>query len=93
MIPKGGDYMSKHKVKIAKLFEHPISGNIDVHRLISALEHYGAKIDLTKQHKAKIFFDKDEFVLSLSHRNELSKDSIVKLRNFLEKIGLTPDKL
>jgi len=32
----------KHKAKIEKLFEHPISGNIDVHRLISALEHYGA---------------------------------------------------
>ncbi len=83
----------KHKVKIEKLFEHPISGNLDVHRLISALEHYGARIDMTKQNKAKIFFDKDEFILSLSHRNELSKDSIVNLRHFLEKVGLTPDKL
>ena len=83
----------KHKAKIEKLFEHPISGNLDVHRLISALEHYGAKIDMTKQNKAKIFFDNDEFILSLSHRNELSKDSIVKLRHFLEKVGLTPDKL
>ncbi len=83
----------KHKAKIEKLFEHPISGNIDANKVLSALEHYGAKVDLTKQHKAKIFFDKDEFILSLSHRNELSKDSIVNLRHFLEKVGLTPDKL
>ncbi|MCD4667893.1 MAG: hypothetical protein K8R44_04810 [Sulfurimonas sp.] len=83
----------KHKVKIEKLFEHPISGNIDAKKMISALEHYGAKIDLTKQHKAKIFVGKDEFILSLSHRNDLSKDSIVNLRHFLEKVGLTPDKL
>ncbi len=83
----------KHKAKIEKLFEHPISGNIDVHRMISALEHYGAKVDITKHHRAKIFINEEEFVLSLSHRSELSKDSIVKLRHFLEKVGLTPDKL
>ncbi len=83
----------KHKEKIKKLFEHPISGNIDVNKVISALEHYGAKVDVTKHHKAKIFVGGDEFVLSLSHRNELSRDSIVNLRHFLEKVGLTPDKL
>ena len=83
----------KHKAKLEKLFEHPISGNIDSNKLISALEHYGATTDMTKQHKVKISLKGEDFVLSLSHRNELSKDSIVKLRHFLEKVDLTPDKL
>ena len=83
----------KHKVKIEKLFEHPISGNIDVYKMLSALEHYGAKIELTKQHKAKIFLGGEEFVLSLSHRNDMSKDNVTKLRHFLEKVDLVPDKL
>lgn len=83
----------KHKAKIEKLFEHPISGNIDAKRLISALEHYGAEVDVTKQHKAKINFDGHEFSLTLSHRNELSIDAITKLRHFLESVGLIPDKL
>ena len=83
----------KHKVKIEKLFEHPTSGNIDSKKLFSALEHYGCSVDMTKHGKAKIVFDNEEFIMALSHRNELSKDSISRLRHFLEKVGLTPDKI
>ena len=85
--------MSKHKSKIEKLFEHPISGNIDVKKLIHALEHYGAEVDMNKQHRALIHLKGREHSLALAHRNELSKDSIVKLRHFLEEVDMTPDKL
>ncbi len=83
----------KHKVKIEKLFEHPASGNIDVKRLFSALEHYGMEIEITRNNKAKLSIDSRNFTLALSHKNDLSKDSIVKLRNFLEEVGLTPDNI
>jgi hypothetical protein len=83
----------KHKAKIEKLFEHPISGNIDANRLISALEHYGVEVDVTKEHRAKMLFNNEHFSLTLSHRNELSIDAVTKLRHFLESVGLTPDKL
>ncbi len=83
----------KHKAKIEKLFEHPVSGNIDVKRLISALEHYGIEIEITKHNKAKMSFNNREFVMALSHGNDLSKDSISKLRHYLEDVGLTPDKI
>jgi hypothetical protein len=85
--------MGKHKAKIQKLFEHPISGNVDTTKLIHALEHYGAKVDMTKQHRALVHYDGKEHSMTISHRNELSKDAIVKLRHFLEETGLTPDKL
>jgi hypothetical protein len=61
--------------------------------MLGALEHYGAKIDLTKTHKAKIHFRDEEFVLPLSHKNDLSKDAITSLRHFLEKVNLTPETL
>jgi len=83
----------KHKVKIEKLFEHPISGNIDEKKMISALEHYGMKTDHTKHGKVKVLFKEQEYVLSLTHNNTLSKDSIVSLRHFLEKVDLVPGKL
>jgi predicted RNA-binding protein with RPS1 domain len=85
--------MSKHKTKIEKLFEHPISGNIDTKKLIHALEHYGAEVDMNKQHRALVHINGKEHSITLSHRNELSKDAIVKLRHYLEEVGLTPDKL
>ena len=85
--------MSKHKTKIAKIFEHPLSGNIDTTKLIHALEHYGAEVDMNKQHRALIHIDGKEHSMTLSHRNELSKDAIVKLRHYLEEVGLTPERL
>jgi hypothetical protein len=85
--------MSKHKQKVMKIFEHPISGNIDAKRLLSSLQHYGAEVDVTKEHRALIHINGKEHSMTLSHRPELSKDAIVKLRHFLEEAGLTPDKL
>jgi len=85
--------MSKHKEKIGKLFAHPISGNIDAKKVLSALEHYGATVDLNKEHRALIHLNGKEHSLTLSHRPELSKDAIVKLRHYLEEVGVTPDKL
>ena len=41
--------MSKFKAKIEKVFSHPVSGNIDPKKLLHALEHYGAKVEVTKQ--------------------------------------------
>ncbi len=83
----------RHKVKIEKLFEHPTSGNIDAGKLLAALEHYGAKVEITKQHKAKVFYNDKEFVLALSHKNNLSKDAILKLRHFLQEVDLVPQKI
>jgi hypothetical protein len=85
--------MSKHKAKIAKIFEHPLSGNIDSKKVLSALEHFGAKIDLNKEHRAIIHLNGKEHSMTLSHRPELSKDAIVKLRHFLEEVGVTPDTI
>ena len=83
----------RHQVKIEKLFEHPISVNIDAKRLLSALEHYGAKIEMTKHNKAKIYLRDKEFVLALSHGHDLSREALIYLRHFLEEVDLVPGKL
>ena len=83
----------RHKMKIAKVFEHPVSNNIDYRKLVSALEHYGCRIEHTKTNKIKIFYGEEEFVLPLPHSDHLPKDEVVALRHFLESVGLTPDRL
>ena len=83
----------KHKAKIEKIFEHPISTNIDIKKLISALEHYGVDVEITKKHKAKLFYKESEFVLALPHGDHLSKDEVVRLRHWLEEVELTPKNL
>ena len=83
----------KHKIKIEKIFEHPMSGNIEAKKLIAALEHYGADVDQTKHGRVKINLKGEEFVLSLSHNGNLSKDSIAGVRHFLEKVNLVPGEI
>lgn len=83
----------RHKAKIEKVFEHPISTNIDFKKLLSALEHYGCKLEHTKHNKVKIFYGEKEFILPVPHSETLPKDMVVELRHFLEEVGLTPDKL
>ena len=83
----------KHKAKIAKVFEHPTSANIDYKKLLSALEHYGIEVDLTKKHKAKLLYNEQEFVLALPHGDHLSKDEVIRLRHWLEAIGITPETI
>jgi len=86
-------HVSKHKNKIQKIFDHPISGNIDITKLTHALEHYGMEVDMSKKHRLLLHFSGKEHSVSLSHNNELQKDSTVKLRHFLEEVNLTPDQL
>ncbi len=83
----------KHQAKIAKVFEHPTSANIDIKKLIAALEHYGVKVELTKKHKAKLFYNDKEFVLPIPHGDHLPKDEVVLLRHWLKEVDLVPKKL
>ncbi len=85
--------MSKYKEKIQKVFEHPTSANIDVKKLIKALEHYGVEIEHTKSNKLKMLYKNEEFFMPMPHENTLPKDLVIELRHFLEKVGLTPDSV
>jgi hypothetical protein len=85
--------MSKHLQKIEKIFSHPIPANLDVRKTFHALEHYGVKIETTKAHSAKLFYEEKEAILQLPHGDHFTKEEIVKLRHILEEFGLTPDAL
>ncbi len=85
--------MSKHLQKIEKIFTHPTPANIDVKKTLSALEHYGVEVEITKNHKAKLFYNSKERILSLPHSDHFTKDEVVELRHILEEFGLTPQNL
>ncbi|MFT5659389.1 MAG: hypothetical protein ACI9TV_000005 [Sulfurimonas sp.] len=86
--------MSKqHVKKIEKIFEHPVATNVDTNKLMSALEHFGCGVEHSKTNKIKISFDGRDIVLGFHHSGSLSKDEVLKLRHFLEEIGLTPDRI
>ena len=85
--------MSKHIKKIEKVFEHPVATNLDTNKLVSALEHFGCEVEHSKTNKIKISYAGKEIVLGFHHSGSLSKDEVLKLRHFLEEVGLTPEKI
>ena len=85
--------MSKHVKKIEKVFEHPVCTNLDTNKLMSALDHFGCSVEHSKTNKIKISFDGRDLVLGFHHSGSLSKDEVLKLRHFLQEIGLTPDRV
>ena len=79
--------------KIEKIFSHPLPSNLDVRKTLSAIEHFGVRIETTKGHSAKLFYEEKEEILQLPHGDHFTKDEVVKLRHILEHFGLTPEKL
>jgi hypothetical protein len=85
--------MSKHRQKIEKIFSHPTPANLDIRKTFNALEHYGVRIETTKNHSAKLFYGEKEEILQLPHGDHFTKDEVVKLRHILENFGLEPSRL
>jgi len=92
---KGKNMSHKHKVLLEKVFAHPMVSNIDWKKLVAALEHYGATIDVSNTNRAHILIKDQALTLGLPHHgHELAnKEEVTKLRHFLESVQLTPDSL
>ena len=85
--------MSKHLQKIQKIFSHPLPANLDVRKTLSAIEHFGVRIEVTKNHSAKLLYEEKEGVVQLPHGDHFTKDEVMRLKHILEDFGLTPESL
>ena len=84
---------NKHIKKIQKVFAHPVATDLDILQLASALEHFGCVVEHSKNSKLKLSCNSKEIVIIIHHAGSLSKDEVVKLRHYLEEVGITPDKI
>ncbi len=85
----------KHAVIIQKVFAHPIASNVDWKKLKHTLEHFGAEISTGHNNRAHIVIKDKTLTLGLPHHgHELTnKSEVIKLRHYLEEVGLTPDQI
>ena len=77
----------KHKIMIEKVFSHPLPNNLDWKKLATALQHYGANLDLSNTNRVHISFGEKELVIGVPHKGKelKNKTDIIKLRHFLEE--------
>ncbi len=85
----------KHIIIIQKVFAHPIASNINWQKLKHTLEHFGADISIAKNNRVHIVIADKSLILGLPHHGHdlADKSEVIKLRHFLEEVGLTPDKV
>jgi len=82
--------MSHHTKKILEsLFAHPVSANIDIKDVESALRHLGAEID-DKGQKINIVMNGRSVLIHRPHHQGMSKDEVAAVRGFLIDCGIDP---
>ncbi len=85
--------MSSHHAKLIRLiFQDPPSRNIHWRDVESLIHHVGAQLEPLSGARVKVTKDRVEAILHRPHHhgNELDKEGIARLREFLARAGVTP---
>jgi hypothetical protein len=85
--------MSSHQAKLIRvIFHDPPSHNIHWRDVESLLHHVGAAIEPLSGARVKVTKERVEVILHRPHHhnNELDKQGLIHLREFLARAGVTP---
>ena len=85
--------MSSHHAKLLRMIFHdPPSNNIHFREVESLLRHIGAEVESLSGARIKVTKDRVEAILHRPHHhnNELDKQGLIHLREFLARAGVTP---
>ncbi|MBI3157744.1 MAG: type II toxin-antitoxin system HicA family toxin [Burkholderiales bacterium] len=85
--------MSSHHAKLLRMIFHdPPSHNIHFREVESLLRHVGAEVESLSGARVKVTKDRVEAILHRPHHhnNELDKQGLIHLREFLARAGVTP---
>jgi hypothetical protein len=74
------------------IFHDPPSHNIHFREVESLLRHIGAEVESLSGARIKVTKDRVEAILHRPHHhnNELDKQGLIHLREFLARAGVTP---
>mgnify|MGYP006378002651 CR=1 FL=1 len=80
-----------HAILIRSIFHDPPSGNVHWREIESLLKHVGASLEPISGARIRVHLNRMESVLHRPHHsNVLDASSLVHLREFLARAGVTP---
>jgi hypothetical protein len=84
--------MSRHHANLIRsIFHDPPSGNVHWREIESLLKHVGADLEPLSGARIRVTLNRMESVLHRPHHsNVLDTNSLVHLRGFLARAGVTP---
>jgi hypothetical protein len=86
--------MSRHHANLIRsIFHDPPSGNVHWREIESLLRHVGAELESLSGARIRVTLNRMESVLHRPHHsNVLDTSSLVHLRGFLARAGVTPSQ-
>jgi hypothetical protein len=86
--------MSRHHANLIRtIFHDPPSGNVHWRDIESLLKHVGASLEPLSGARVRVKIDRMETVLHRPHHsNVFDASSLVHLRGFLARAGVTPSQ-
>ena len=81
----------KHKRTLEKLFEHPVSHNIDWKQVENLFDALGANVSETSKNHVRVVLAGQEAMFHKPHHKQIDRtDEVVAIRRFLESAGVNP---
>lgn len=86
--------MSRHHIQLIRtIFHDPPSGNVHWRDIESLLKHVGASLESLSGARIRVTLNRmEEVVHRPHHSNTLDTRSLVHLRGFLARAGVTPSQ-
>jgi hypothetical protein len=85
------DLTSHHRNTVSKIFQHPVSHNIEWHDVLSLLSAIGS-VARHRDNKVAVTVGSETRFLDVPEHKDLDVDSIVILRRLLADAGYGPDR-
>ncbi len=83
--------MSRHHANLIRtIFHDPPAHNLHWRDIESLLRHVGAAVEPISGARVRVKLNRMEDVLHRPHGNELDRQSVLHLRAFLGRAGVTP---
>jgi len=81
-----------HRVTAQKLFSHPLCHNIQWHDVCSLLGRFG-EVHETHRGNWAVTVEGETYSFGSTRTRDLTEDQVLKVRRFLQMVGLTKEQL
>ncbi len=81
---------SHHQATVAKIFDHPVSHNIQWHDVLSLLENVG-KVTAEHDGRYAVTLGSETQTFDKPRHNDIDEQQVIDLRRMLKGAGISPD--
>ena len=85
-----GELDGHHRVTVEKIFQHPVSHNIQWHDVLSLLQHVATVVE---EHDGRftVTLGSETETFDAPRRHDIDEQQVIDIRRTLTRAGITPE--